>query len=64
MWRLTIYQKKKYSHESNGNMVYYDMEESVSCESDHLDRLIDVVEATGEVYPTSETRYEIVKVVE
>jgi hypothetical protein len=64
MWRLTIYQKKRESYEREGETVFYDTEDNVSCESDHLDRLIDVIEAIGEVYSTGETRYEIVKVVE
>ncbi len=64
MWRLTIYQKKSNSYESNGKMVSYETEDRVSCESEFVDRLFDVIEAASAVYPTSETRYEIVKVVE
>lgn len=64
MWKLTIYQKKKFSYENEGKMVSYDTEESVSCESEFVDRLFDVIEAASAVCPTSETRYEIVKVVE
>jgi hypothetical protein len=63
MWRLTIYQKNKSSYHNDGNEVTFEIEDRVSCESESLGKLFDVIGAAVPV-ATSETRYEIVKVVD
>ena len=64
MWRLTIYQKKRTTYKDHGEEKTFETEESIVYESEYLDRLHDILEATDDVFHAYETRYEFRKVVE
>ena len=64
MWRLTIYQKKVTTYKDHGEDKTFESEESIVYESEYLDRLNDILEATDTVYHSNETRYEFRKAVD
>lgn len=64
MWRLTIYQKYKYSYTLEGKKCESEGENSISYESENNENLFRIVDALGKLDATDETRYEIKKVVE
>jgi len=64
MWRLTIYQKYKYSYMYEGKRHESEGENSISFESKYCNELFEIVAELGELEATDETRYEIRKVVE
>ena len=64
MWKLTIYQKYKYSYTYEGKKCESEGENDVSFESENIEKLFGIVDDLGKLDATGETRYEIKKVVE
>lgn len=64
MWRLTIYQKYKYSYTHEGKTYENTGENSISFESEDNKKLFQIVDSLGNLNATDDTRYEIKKVVE
>lgn len=64
MWKLTIYQKKYSSYVNNGEEKTFDTEFSVEFTSPSIGPLFDIVASMSKVCEPTETRYELVKVVD
>lgn len=64
MWRLTIYQKYKYSYTYEGENRVSEGENDIHFESENIEDLFRIVDDLEKLNATDETRYEIKKVVD